>query len=277
MVLVSETLSVVTAVLATVAVFRASLLDLLFQSDRRVRQAGSYAVLMLFSFGAVRLLLEVEPKQAVGPVYIAAVSLTYYTMPYGSWTVFDWYLRSINASICLLAFIFFLALVGLSEIKSAADLVKLDREIFWYHAIFANVTSFRWFISLAVSFFHRPVTKQMIWKIPGKYLGLVWLPIRIGVLWGVLKGTGRTTARSPWGVYDEIILENSNLLNLILALLTVTMCADHISDYRRAEYGQEECMKYKEFLSYMRERLDEWKAGCLPKNTPPQSARSVTP
>ena len=78
-------------------------------------------------------------------------------------------------------------------------------------------------------------------------------------------------------LYDEIILQNSNLLNLILARFTVTMCADHILDYRRAEYGQEECMKYKEFLSYMRGKLDKWKADCLPKSTPPQSARSVTP
>ena len=156
-------------------------------------------VLILLSFGAVRLLLEVEPKQAVGPICIATVS----SLTTQCFIVLELYSIDIF-EVSTLVFVFrrsfFLALVGLSEIKSAAHLVKLDREVSWYHAIFANVTSFQWFISLAVSFFHRPVIKHMIWKIPGKYLRLVWLPIRIGVLWAVLKGTGLAVVRSPCGV-----------------------------------------------------------------------------
>ncbi len=260
MVLLSETLSVLTAVLATAGLFRATLLDIFVEHGRRrVRQSGSYALLMLVSYGAVRLLLEVEPKQAVGPVYIAAVSLTYCTMPYGAWTELDWFLRSANTTICLVSIILFLALIGLKQVAQAAKSVKLDLEVKWYHVILANFTSLRWLFILIFSYAHPAFPDLFGGRVRGRNLGVAWLPVLVAVLWVALKATGARFFPVPWGMYDAILVEGSDLLNLIFALLTVTLCVDHVSDFYRDPHGAGRIMKYKDFVEHIRDKLPAWK------------------
>lgn len=164
-------------------------------------------------------MLETESPQSVVPVYMAVVLILAACLTLGKFSKRVWTIRLFTVYISSTAIYVYLLFKGLGGIAEIGARVQLDRDLKWYHVTFANFSSYRWLIILSV----------VGLNVGGGYFGWFFLVIRIGLLWVMGKGTGRRVVRSPWGVFDEIILENTSLLNLILGLLTFSVLMDHVA------------------------------------------------
>ncbi len=128
MVLVSEAVVASTTFCAVVIVIPNAISILLREWKPRSRMA-SRAVFMLVGYSAVRLLLETEAKQSVGPVYSAAVMLFFVNLSRGRRAKLHWILRIFNALVNVYAVMGYLILFRLRDVEKSADVVALDREV----------------------------------------------------------------------------------------------------------------------------------------------------
>lgn len=181
----------------------------------------SLYLIMILSYSAVRVLLESESPQSVVPVYLAIIAALVTLLPSGKRSAVNWFGRCFTFLLMFAALQLFIIFKGLVSLSIFAQQHPLDREITWYHTILIHFSSYRSWIILVVAF---------IPQFSGGW-GLFIAAVRILLIWVLTRATGNSVAKSPWGLFDEIMLENTVLLTFLLAVITCSIAIDALQSF----------------------------------------------
>jgi len=167
-------------------------------------------------------------------------------------------------------FIVYFAFVGLSNVAKNANspqlgLSPVEFDLRFYHVPAIFFTSWRFtlvsfILMLAIFPRKRHIVKVKSEKKFGcsiKLMKLLLLWLKIGAIWGILKGTNKIRLyRSPWSDVDRVLLDDNSLQRVTFAVITFLMACDIFSAVTFND--KDKLYDWDEWIASIRTKNEKW-------------------